>query len=72
MVFSHYDSKFIMVLKETLSILHRYVILTSMCKITWSHIIEISTFAKIQTVPVPYTVINASKYIYIYNKYLLA
>ena len=47
MVFSHYDSKFIMVLKEALSMLHRYVILTlSMCKITWSHIIEISTFAK--------------------------
>jgi len=36
-----------MVLQEALSILHRHVILmTSMCKITWSHIIEISTFAK--------------------------
>ena len=47
MVFSHYDSKFIMVLKEALLILHRYVILTtSMCKITWNHIIEIYTFAK--------------------------
>jgi len=47
MVLSHYDSKFIMVLQEALSILHRHVILmTSMCKITWSHIIEISTFAK--------------------------
>jgi hypothetical protein len=33
-VFSHYDSKFIMVLKEALSILHRYVILASMYKIT--------------------------------------
>jgi len=47
MVFSHYDSKFMMVLQEALSILHRYVILTtSMCRIIWSYIIEISTFAK--------------------------
>ena len=47
MVFSYYDSNFIIVLKEALSMLHRCVILTtSMCKITWSHIIEISTFAK--------------------------
>jgi len=64
MVLSHYDSKFIMVLQEALSILYRIVILmTSMCRITWSHIIEISTLLKIQTVPVPYTVLNASNHI---------
>jgi hypothetical protein len=39
--------KFIMVLKEAPSRLHGYVILTtSICKITWNHIIEISTCAK--------------------------